>query len=175
MSADGGASHSRQKSWQHNRNRNWNGDENQDLSHTRLRLHNRNNDIAVARARPENARNNVHRVAAACLDSATLENREFVGVARNGQILIQEVTLTPNPTPSFWRNSTGAFTTAFPGFTPVCVDLSITEASLQVIALGADGRVLQTACTINPPPAVFPGNCGVPVDLGIAAASGFNA
>jgi hypothetical protein len=33
----------------HARNRNWNGTENDNLNHIRLRIHNRNNNIAVAR------------------------------------------------------------------------------------------------------------------------------
>jgi hypothetical protein len=33
----------------HARNRNWNGTENDNLNHIRLRIHNRNNNVAVAR------------------------------------------------------------------------------------------------------------------------------
>jgi hypothetical protein len=35
--------------FQNHRNRNWNGTENEGFNHIRLRLHNRNNNIAVAR------------------------------------------------------------------------------------------------------------------------------
>ena len=34
---------------QHHRNRNWNGYENDSFNHIRLRIHNRNNNVAVAR------------------------------------------------------------------------------------------------------------------------------
>ena len=39
-----------------NRNRSWNGSENEGFNHVRLRLHNRNNNIAVARNDEEDRR-----------------------------------------------------------------------------------------------------------------------
>ncbi|MFB9834409.1 hypothetical protein [Actinoallomurus acaciae] len=46
----GGCCSSSHSSFFHNaRNRNWNGTETDNLNHIRLRLHNRNNNIAVAR------------------------------------------------------------------------------------------------------------------------------
>ncbi|GLY83575.1 hypothetical protein [Actinoallomurus iriomotensis] len=43
------SSHSRSAFFQSHRNRNWSGNENEHFNHIRLRLHNRNNNIAVAR------------------------------------------------------------------------------------------------------------------------------
>jgi hypothetical protein len=149
-------------------NRNWNGTENEELNHTRLKLRNRNNDIAVARARPANQNN---AAAARCIDSAVQGNSKFVAVTQNGQIFVQEVTLTPTPTPSFWQNATAAFTTTFPGFTPTCVTVTVMGNNLHITAIGADGRVLQTACTVNPPPTTFPQDCGTPIDLGTPPAA----
>jgi hypothetical protein len=37
----------------HARNRNWNGSENSSFNHIRLRIHNRNNNIAVARTQED--------------------------------------------------------------------------------------------------------------------------
>jgi hypothetical protein len=37
----------------HARNRNWNGNESNNMNHIRLRIHNRNNNIAVARTEDE--------------------------------------------------------------------------------------------------------------------------
>jgi hypothetical protein len=39
--------------FQHHRNRNWNGSENEAFNHIRLHIHNRNNNIAVARNEEE--------------------------------------------------------------------------------------------------------------------------
>lgn len=170
MLKDGGSSHSRNGFWQHHRNRNWNGNDNQDSNHIRARVRNRNNDIAVARARPNRRAEEVAVVAAAaaarCIDSAVQGNTKFVAVTQNGQIFVQEVTLTPTPTPSFWQNTTAVFTNPFPGFTPACVSVTVMGDNLHVSALGADGRVLQAACTVNPPPTEFPASCGAPIDLG---------
>lgn len=45
----GCCSSSRSSFFHHNKNRNWNGTENESYNHIRLRIHNRNNNIAVAR------------------------------------------------------------------------------------------------------------------------------
>lgn len=160
---DGGSSHNRHNFWQHHRNRNWNGNDNDELNHIRGRIHNRNNDIAVARARPNRR---AQEAVGRCIDSAVQGNTKFVAVTQNGQIFVQEVTLTPTPTPSFWQNTTAVFTNPFPGFTPSCVSVTVMGDNLHVSALGEDGRVLQAACMVNPPPTEFPASCGAPIDLG---------
>lgn len=165
---DGGHSSSRSSILHHGAN--WDGNRNAHLNRIRVHLRDRNRNVAVNRqleSQSEEARvalvaRRAAQAAAACIDSAVQGNTKFVALTRNGQLFVQEVTLTPTPTPLGWQNASSVF----PGFTSTCVTLAVMGDNLHVTVLGADGTVLQAACMVNPPPTEFPSSCGAPISLG---------
>jgi hypothetical protein len=161
----GGGSHSRNAFFNHHRN--WNGNENSAFNHVRLRLHNRNNNIAVARTPGARGRHaeivevvrgpRVARAAASpCIAAETSPGgspTKWVALTQNGQLFLASVRSVPAPpappTPMVLSPFTN-ISSFFPDKTPACVALSNSGNRLNITVIGTNGVVEERDCTVTP-------------------------
>ena len=155
----GGGSHSRSAFFNHHRN--WNGNENSAFNHVRLRLHNRNNNIAVARTPGARGRHvdvvevvkgpRVARAAASpCIAAETSPGEsatKWVALTQNGQLFLASVRSVPTPELLSPFTNISSF---FPDKTPACVALSNSGNRLNITVIGTNGVVEERDCRVSP-------------------------
>jgi hypothetical protein len=168
----GGSSHSRSGFFNQHRNRSFNANENDAFNRIRLRIHNRNNNIAVARSRAVREREAIEAIegpqgpegprgprgprgasgaAGPCIAAETAPGEsptKWVALTRNGRLFLASVATRAQPNPEVLSPFTN-ISSLFPDKRPACVALSNQGNRLHITVLGTNGRVEERECRVR--------------------------